>query len=95
VFFQLKLVARSLRRLNDEFAAPRDKLLAPLIERLSRFDLGTLEYSLFGVACVRAVLEGLSELLREITEASSQVSDRLAMRHFAHVDDISQQTVSV
>jgi uncharacterized circularly permuted ATP-grasp superfamily protein/uncharacterized alpha-E superfamily protein len=95
VFFQLKLVARSLRRLNDEFAAPRDKLLAPLIERLSRFDLGTLEYSLFGVASVRAVLEGLSELLREITEASSQVSDRLAMRHFAHVDDISQQTVSV
>ncbi len=95
VFFQLKLVARSLRRLNDEFSAPRDKLLAPLIERLSRFDLGTLEYSLFGVACVRAVLEGLSELLRDVTEASSQVSDRLAMRHFAHVDDISQQTVSV
>ncbi len=95
VLFQLKLVARSTRRLNDDFGSPRDKLLAPLIERLTAFDLGTLEYSLFGVANVRAVLEELSTLLREITETSSQVSDRLAMRHFAHVDDISQQTVSV
>lgn len=95
VLFQLKLVARSLRRLNDDFGAPRDKVLAPLIERLNHFDLGTLEYSLFGVSSVRAVLDGLAALLRRITEASSQVSDRLALRHFAHVDDISQQTVSV
>ena len=95
VLFQLKLVASSMRRLNDEFGVPRDKTLAPMIERLAQFDLGTLEYSLFGVSSVRAVLHGLSDMLREITEASSQVSDRLALRHFAHVDDISQQTVSV
>jgi uncharacterized alpha-E superfamily protein len=95
VLFQLKLVARSLRRLNDDFGVARDKVLAPMIERLSKFDLGAVEYSLFGVVSVRAVLHGLSDMLREVAELSSLVSDRLALRHFAHVDDISQQTVSV
>ena len=95
VLFQLKLVARALRRLNDEFDVPRERALAPLIERLAYFDLGTLENSLFGEGSVRAVLDGLGSLLQEIASASSQVSDRLALRHFAHVDDVSQQTVSV
>ena len=40
-------------------------------------------------------MEGLADLLQEIAEVSGQVSDRLALRHFAHVDDVSQQTVSV
>ena len=42
-----------------------------------------------------AALDGLADLLQEIAEASGQVSDRLALRHFAHVDDVSQRTVSV
>ncbi|MGH8376812.1 MAG: alpha-E domain-containing protein, partial [Pseudomonas sp.] len=46
-------------------------------------------------ASVRAALEGLADLLQEIADASGQVSDRLALRHFAHVDDVSQRTVSV
>ncbi len=95
VLFQLKLVARSLRRLNDEFGAPRERGLAAMIEQLGHFDLGTLENPLFGAGSVRAVLEGLAELLADISAACSHVSDRLALRHFAHVDDISQQTVSV
>ena len=46
-------------------------------------------------ASVRAAVEGLADLLQEIADASGQVSDRLALRHFAHVDDVSQRTVSV
>ena len=95
VLFQLKLVTRALRRLNDEFDTPRERILAPLIERLTYLDLGTLENSLFGEGSVRAVLDGLADLLEQIAAASSHVSDRLALRHFAHVDDVSQQTVSV
>jgi len=30
-----------------------------------------------------------------VADVSAQVSDRLALRHFAHVDDVSQRTVSV
>lgn len=95
MLFQLKLVASSLRRLNDDFGVPREQELRQLIERLKHFDLGTLENPLFGEGSVRAVLDGLADLLRAIAEACDQVSGRLALRHFAHVDDISQQTVSV
>ncbi|MGH8483811.1 MAG: alpha-E domain-containing protein, partial [Pseudomonas sp.] len=48
-----------------------------------------------GSASVRAVLTGLADLLQSIATASGEISERLALRHFAHVDDVSQQTVSV
>ncbi|WLI46731.1 circularly permuted type 2 ATP-grasp protein [Pseudomonas beijingensis] len=95
VLFQLKLVARTLKRLNDDFAAPRETALPELVARLSRFDLRCLENPLFGEASLRAALDGLADLLQEVADASGQVSDRLALRHFAHVDDVSQRTVSV
>jgi uncharacterized alpha-E superfamily protein len=95
VLFQLKLVTRTLKRLNDDFGVPREVGLPQLVERLAQFDLGCLENSLFGEASVRAAIEGLADLLQEIADASGQVSDRLALRHFAHVDDVSQRTVSV
>ncbi|WP_426143025.1 circularly permuted type 2 ATP-grasp protein [Pseudomonas sp. DWP3-1-2] len=95
VLFQLKLVSRSLNRLNEDFGAARDASLGTLVRRLSSIDLGCLENPLFGESSVQAVLEGLADLLQSIGEASGQVSDRLALRHFAHVDDVSQRTVSV
>ncbi|MDY7563135.1 circularly permuted type 2 ATP-grasp protein [Pseudomonas sp. 10B1] len=95
VLFQLKWVSRSLNRLNEDFGVPRDIRLALLIQRLSAFDLSSLENPLFGKNSVSAVLEGLADLLQTIGETSGQVSDRLALRHFAHVDDVSQRTVSV
>lgn len=95
VLFQLKLVARTLKRLNDDFAAPRETALPELVARLSRFDLRCLENPLFGEASLRAALDGLADLLQEVADVSGQVSDRLALRHFAHVDDVSQRTVSV
>jgi len=95
VLFQLKLVARTLKRLNDDFGAPRETALPELATRLSRFDLRCLENPLFGEASLRAALDGLADLLQEVADVSGQVSDRLALRHFAHVDDVSQRTVSV
>ncbi|MDO7898078.1 circularly permuted type 2 ATP-grasp protein [Pseudomonas citrulli] len=95
VLFQLKLVARTLKRLNEDFGAPRDLALPDLVMRLSRFDLRCLENPLFGDTSLRAALDGLADLLQEVADASGQVSDRLALRHFAHVDDVSQRTVSV
>jgi len=94
VLFQLKLVSRTLRRLNDDFGVPRETGLGPLVERLARFDLGCLENPLFGESSVRAALAGLAALLQAVAAESGQVSDRLSLRHFAHVDDVSQQTVS-
>ena len=95
VLFQLKLVTRTLKRLNDDFGVPRETALPELVARLSRFDLRCLENPLFGEASLRAALDGLADLLQEVADVSGQVSDRLALRHFAHVDDVSQRTVSV
>ncbi|SDB25064.1 Uncharacterized conserved protein, circularly permuted ATPgrasp superfamily [Pseudomonas sp. NFACC23-1] len=95
VLFQLKLVARTLKRLNDDFGAPKETALPELVTRLSRFDLRCLENPLFGDASLRAALDGLADLLQEVADVGGQVSDRLALRHFAHVDDVSQRTVSV
>ncbi|AKA26950.1 circularly permuted type 2 ATP-grasp protein [Pseudomonas chlororaphis] len=95
VLFQLKLVSRTLNRLHDDFGVPREVALSGLVGRLAAFDLGCLEHPLFGEASVRAALEGLADLLQGIADASGEVSDRLALRHFAHVDGVSQQTVSV
>ena len=75
--------------------APAEAALPLLVERLAGFDLGCLENPLFGDSSVRAALDGLADLLQDVADVSNQVSDRLALRHFAHVDDVSQRTVSV
>lgn len=95
VLFQLKLVTRSVKRLNDDFGVAHDSSLAVLTQRLAAVDLGCLENGLFGEGSVKSALHGLADLLQGIGDTSGQASDRLALRHFAHVDDVSQRTVSV
>ena len=43
---------------------------------------------------MQAVLQGLADLLQAVSGAAGELSDRLALRHFAHVDAVSQQTLS-
>ena len=89
VLFQLRSLLRSLERLQS----PPEPVLNALAERLTHFDLRSLEDPLFGEASLNAVLEGLADMLGQIADASEDAAERLALRHFAHVD-ISQQTVS-
>ncbi|HBO9392577.1 TPA: molybdopterin oxidoreductase, partial [Pseudomonas aeruginosa] len=92
--FQLQALERSLERLHEEFGAPRERELRTRGERLRSFDLAALESPLFGAAGLDEVLVGLARLLRDIAACAGQVSDRLGLRYFAHVDDVSQRTVS-
>ncbi|WP_374439372.1 circularly permuted type 2 ATP-grasp protein [Pseudomonas panipatensis] len=92
--FQLLALERSLERLHQEFAAPPERELGQIGARLLVFDFATLENPLFGSAGVDEVLAGLAGLLRELARGTGQLSDRLGLRYFAHVDDISQRTVS-
>ncbi|MCO6056493.1 circularly permuted type 2 ATP-grasp protein [Pseudomonas sp. MOB-449] len=92
--FQLQALERSLGRLHLEFGAPQELVFSGLIGRLLAFDLATLEDPLFGSESLDDVLAGLAGLLRDIAQNVGQVSDRLGLRYFAHVDDVSQQTVS-
>ncbi|MFZ3154259.1 circularly permuted type 2 ATP-grasp protein [Pseudomonas sp.] len=93
VLFQLRTLLRSLERLGERFELPAERRLQHLQEQLARFSLGSLESPLFGTASVQEVLEGLAGLLENISQASAEVSDRLGLRFFAHVD-ASQRTQS-
>lgn len=93
--FQLQELERSLALLDERFAVSHNNPLHSLGARLAALDLGGLdERALFGNAGVRALLDGLAELLVAISAAAGQLSDQLALRHFAHVDAVSQQTLS-
>ena len=68
--------------------------LPALAEKLAALNLGNLESSLFGASNTTAFLAGLADLLDHIALACGQLSDRLHLRNFAHVDTVSQQMVS-
>lgn len=57
-------------------------------------DLAAMESLLFGAAGLDDVLVRIARVLRDIAACAGQVSDRLGLRYFAHVDDVSQRTVS-
>ena len=93
--FQLHMVERSLVALDERFATPLEHSLTLLAGQLAAFDLGSLDArGLFGESGVQAVLHGLANLLQAVSGAAGELSDRLALRHFAHVDAVSQQTLS-
>jgi uncharacterized circularly permuted ATP-grasp superfamily protein/uncharacterized alpha-E superfamily protein len=93
VMFQVRTLLRSLSRLTERFELPSERRLTHLEGQLLRFSLASLENPLFGAASVREVLDGLSALLESISQASADISDRLALRFFVHVD-ASQRTQS-
>ncbi|MFI8480920.1 circularly permuted type 2 ATP-grasp protein [Pseudomonas sp. NPDC078700] len=93
VLFQLRTLVSSHARLVERFDLPGSSRLASLERQLSGFSLATLENSLFGPSSVRAVLNGLAQLLETIAQASAETSDQLALRFFVHVD-ASQRTQS-
>ena len=55
---------------------------------LDGFDLARFEYA-SPAACA-----DLARLLEEIASNAWALSDRLAMRHFTHIGEISQQTLA-
>ena len=93
VLFQIRTLLRSLERLGERFELPAERRLQHLEGQLLRFSLGSLENPLFGAGSVQEVLEGLGTLLSSISQASGEISDRLGLRFFAHVD-ASQRTQS-
>jgi hypothetical protein len=88
-----KTIGKSDRLLGAGFELPTERRLQHLEGQLARFSLASLENPLFGATSVQDVLEGLATLLTRISEASADISDRLGLRFFAHVD-ASQRTQS-
>jgi uncharacterized circularly permuted ATP-grasp superfamily protein/uncharacterized alpha-E superfamily protein len=93
VLFQLRMLVRALAGLGERFDFVADSRLGELEQKLAAFNLASLENPLFGSAGIRAVLGGLADLLLQIVDGAGQVSDRLGLRFFVHVD-ASQRTQS-
>jgi uncharacterized circularly permuted ATP-grasp superfamily protein/uncharacterized alpha-E superfamily protein len=83
-----------LQQFLQKTADAPDGPLQTLAEQLAALRLDSLEHSLFGDDNTATFLHGLANLLDNIATACGQLSDRLHLRYFAHVDDVSQQTVS-
>jgi uncharacterized circularly permuted ATP-grasp superfamily protein/uncharacterized alpha-E superfamily protein len=94
VGFQLQLVVHYLARLASELGDQRDDSLRPAVARLQSFDLGGFEGLSFGDAGDGGPCGELADLLDEIAMAAASLSDRLAMRYFTHVGDVSRQTLA-
>jgi uncharacterized circularly permuted ATP-grasp superfamily protein/uncharacterized alpha-E superfamily protein len=92
VQFQVRELVQELAQISgDEGEAAT---LRRVEEDLAACDLGALEDSLLGETGRRDALAGIASLLASTAAAARDVSDRLAARYFAHVDDISQPTIS-
>jgi len=63
-------------------------VLPTQLKLLNGFDLSRFENA------SPAVCRNLARLLDEIARNAWALSDRLAMRHFTHIGDISQQTLA-
>lgn len=94
LLFQINTLDYSLAQFVRESGASPETQLQTLTAQLAALDLGRLENSLFGEKNTVDFLNGLADLLDNISLTCGQLSDRLHLRHFAHVDDISQQMVS-
>ncbi|MEO8012237.1 MAG: circularly permuted type 2 ATP-grasp protein, partial [Dokdonella sp.] len=94
VLFQVQKLRRDLAALGDDALADGQRPLDVIEDRLSKCDLSALETSLLGASGRADAMLGLASLSGDAADASRAVSDRLTLKYFAHVDDISQPTVS-
>lgn len=95
ILFQVEVLSLYLERMSRELESDLRGDLDSALERLRHFDLGQLEGERFAdchgcKSCVE-----LSRLLRALETASTELSDRLAMRFFTHVGDVSRQTMAL
>jgi uncharacterized circularly permuted ATP-grasp superfamily protein/uncharacterized alpha-E superfamily protein len=68
--------------------------LRALLGRLQSFDLARFEGLDFGECQQCDPCRALADLLGEIAGVASDLSERLAMRHFTHIGDVSRQTLA-
>ena len=94
VIFQLLILIRYLDNLARLLGGPRDQALRPVLARLQAFDLARFEGQNFSECRTCGPCLDLAAVLGEISLAAATLSDRLAMRYFSHVGDVSHYTLA-
>jgi len=94
VAFQLQILLRYLDQQARLLRGPRDETLRQAQERLQAFDLGLFEGQSFGDCRACNPCLQLATILEQTAAAGAALSDRLAMRYFSHVSDVSHYTLT-
>jgi uncharacterized circularly permuted ATP-grasp superfamily protein/uncharacterized alpha-E superfamily protein len=94
VVFQLHNLVRYLGRLSRDLGAPDDDALSASLARLRTFDLGRFEQLDFANCSACGPCFELADRLDDVSQAAAALSDRLAMRYFTHVGDVTHQTLA-
>jgi len=92
VAFQAQILVRYLDNLARLLGGPRDEAMRAALARLLDFDLGRFEGQTFSQCRACDPCVDLAAILGEVSLAAAALSDRLAMRFFSHVGDVSRQT---
>ena len=92
VSFQLQILVRYLDNLTRLLGGPREESMRSARASLHGFDLGRFEGLSFSQCRVCDPCLDLALLLGDISLAAATLSDRLEMRFFSHVGDVSRQT---
>ena len=94
VLFQVAELRRELEALALAIGEHAPTTLDAVEAALRGCDLSVLETSLLGEEGRVDAMRGVADLATSAADASRALSDLLTLRHFAHVDDVSQRTVS-
>jgi len=99
IAFQAQVVGRYLARLQRELrqseeGEPLADLELLLAARLRQTNLSCFEGDVCGECVGCNACEDLAQVLWALAAATRELSDRLAMRYFTHVGDVSHQTLA-
>ncbi|MBL8449459.1 MAG: circularly permuted type 2 ATP-grasp protein [Dechloromonas sp.] len=95
VAFQIENLVRYLERMDRDLGDIRDERLIAAGKALRATDLGRFAGVAFHDCRECTPCEELAALLDEVVAAVHALSDRLAMRFFTHVGDVSHQTLAL
>lgn len=94
VAFQVRVASRYLNRLVKELGGDPSSELDELLLRLNGVDLSALDGEEGEPGGVRAACGEMSDHLGALSAMVYELSDRLAMRYFTHVGDVSRQILA-
>ena len=95
VVFQMSAIQRYLDRMGKDLGDMPENLLVEALGRLRGVDLERFAGLDFGECRVCSPCADLAERLSGVVRAVHDLSDKLGMRFFTHVGDVSRQTLAV
>lgn len=92
--FQIRELQRELGAVAADFGDGANTALQGIERLLAACNLRVLEESALGIGGRRGELARLATQLGTLGDSARGIAEQLSLKHFAHVDDVSQSTLS-